>query len=590
MAPVSFAFTTESGRRVRVENRFSFLSLSHLSFSWSLTCDLLPGEIAHGDMEVPHIPAGAAIELQGDWELSLDKISSHSDLLVRSAKNFFLNVTASLTSDTPWASRGHIVAHEQLEFSMQSNEDEPPLTDIELLPPLLVSDSRQREEADWTEADLENALLEQEDLTEETTGAGAVASQMVSSGTVCVTGEGLDLCISCTDGRIVHFRSQGRDVLEPGEGPEHCMWRAATDNDYAGFDTMLHFVAGSWVAHSVGSLLPLKMRSYHSRWKARGLTASSPHGEKVISMHVTQPFASMATIIVRHAILGDRDEQLFRTKTEYQCFGNGDVCMRCEVEPCFRKLDCLSLARVGLHLRAPAGADMVTWLGRGPHECYPDRKSAAVVAVHQGKIEDQHVPYMHPCENGGKADVKWVAITEGAGGCGLLLLAGDPSPAQSMNVSLWSVSELEEAKYALDLPERDPQSTPAHIHFDHAFMGVGGDNTWLPSLVHQEYTLDSQRRYSYEVWMRPISAGQQPHKAAQGLGRLRVPAMTSPESRARLQDAISRSSSRANMAEEAFMVNQAAPGRAAGLGRRHSPPRLRGSVSLGRMPENSEVL
>lgn len=40
-----------------------------------------------------------------------------------------------------------------------------------------------------------------------------------------------------------------------------------------------------------------------------------------------------------------------------------------------------------------------------------------------GKVEDQHVPYMVPSENGGKADVRWMALRRGEGGAGLLLQA-----------------------------------------------------------------------------------------------------------------------------------------------------------------------
>ena len=36
------------------------------------------------------------------------------------------------------------------------------------------------------------------------------------------------------------------------------------------------------------------------------------------------------------------------------------------------------LPRAGLHMRLPAACDTVQWLGRGPWECYPDRKASAM--------------------------------------------------------------------------------------------------------------------------------------------------------------------------------------------------------------------
>lgn len=40
----------------------------------------------------------------------------------------------------------------------------------------------------------------------------------------------------------------------------------------------------------------------------------------------------------------------------------------------------VSLARVGLTLKVPPGCDYVEWLGRGPFECYQDRKVSRVLS------------------------------------------------------------------------------------------------------------------------------------------------------------------------------------------------------------------
>ena len=52
----------------------------------------------------------------------------------------------------------------------------------------------------------------------------------------------------------------------------------------------------------------------------------------------------------------------------------------------------------------------VTWLGRGPHENYWDRKRSAMMGVWRSTVEDLFVPYIVPSENGGKADCEvWLA-------------------------------------------------------------------------------------------------------------------------------------------------------------------------------------
>lgn len=52
----------------------------------------------------------------------------------------------------------------------------------------------------------------------------------------------------------------------------------------------------------------------------------------------------------------------------------------------------------------------------------------AAIDVFSGSVEEQHVPYMHPCENGSKADVRWMALRRGEGGMGVLFQAEEGAP------------------------------------------------------------------------------------------------------------------------------------------------------------------
>ena len=58
-----------------------------------------------------------------------------------------------------------------------------------------------------------------------------------------------------------------------------------------------------------------------------------------------------------------------------------------------------SLARVGVHFTVPrsVGAAGVAWYGRGPHECYPDRRWGAPLRRHTvDDVAALHVPYIMP--------------------------------------------------------------------------------------------------------------------------------------------------------------------------------------------------
>lgn len=50
------------------------------------------------------------------------------------------------------------------------------------------------------------------------------------------------------------------------------------------------------------------------------------------------------------------------------------------------------LPRVGLHFQVPDQRSPVSWLGYGPHENYPDRKSSACFARWQLPLEAMSTP------------------------------------------------------------------------------------------------------------------------------------------------------------------------------------------------------
>jgi len=75
---------------------------------------------------------------------------------------------------------------------------------------------------------------------------------------------------------------------------------------------------------------------------------------------------------------------------------------------------------------------------------------------------------------------------ESSAAAGLLIAARNPSSnTLQMNLSPYSWQTLAAAKHQHEL-NRDPQGW--HLHLDAAHMGVGGDDSWSPT-VHGEYLL-----------------------------------------------------------------------------------------------------
>ena len=165
---------------------------------------------------------------------------------------------------------------------------------------------------------------------------------------------------------------------------------------------------------------------------------------------------------------------------------------------------------------------------RGPHENYVDRQDGAPARVYSAAISDLHTPYIAPSENGGREGVRWLALLPGgtqhapgsdvadsdgadeadnAAECPALFVAhAQPSPPEGCAAHRWGVRgggvpprddstvltpaeglhfsasyhstmDLLKAKH-----EHELESGPCRLHLDGMHMGVGGDDSWTPSV------------------------------------------------------------------------------------------------------------
>jgi len=72
------------------------------------------------------------------------------------------------------------------------------------------------------------------------------------------------------------------------------------------------------------------------------------------------------------------------------------------------------LPRVGVVTALVPGFERVSWYGRGPEECYSDRKAGTRFGHWSSTVENLQVPYILPQENGNRTDVRNLTI-EGKG-------------------------------------------------------------------------------------------------------------------------------------------------------------------------------
>ncbi|CAM9864025.1 unnamed protein product, partial [Heterosigma akashiwo] len=104
---------------------------------------------------------------------------------------------------------------------------------------------------------------------------------------------------------------------------------------------------------------------------------------------------------------------LIKCEVRWTLDGRGRLRARCLADfprdwPCLPRVGCG--VALGPGMTAGGGGGGVAWLGRGPHENYPDRKESALFGYYSSSIEDQLVNYIKPSENGNKTDTRWAAV------------------------------------------------------------------------------------------------------------------------------------------------------------------------------------
>ncbi len=133
--------------------------------------------------------------------------------------------------------------------------------------------------------------------------------------------------------------------------------------------------------------------------------------------------------------------------------------------------------RVGTEWTLPGTFEQVEWLGDGPHENYPDRRAAALVARHRSTIDDMYQDYVVPQEHGHRCSVRWLALCQaGRQGPGILVVADTDAGTGTIGMAvrrhsdaeLWSTNHTDELARLADGRQRC-----TFMYLDVATRGLG---------------------------------------------------------------------------------------------------------------------
>lgn len=254
----------------------------------------------------------------------------------------------------------------------------------------------------------------------------------------------------CASGNLVQWWNKGVETLLSPLTDNFS--RAPLDNDI-GISEATRIDPNAWV----------------ERWKAAGMYDVAPR----VLLCEGEQRANSAVVTTLHA-WEHGGKALFLSRKVWRVDDRGVLHAEVQVRVAD---DIPEPARIGLSCRLAQVPQAARWLGLGPHENYPDRKLAAQQGRWELPLAAMHTPYIFPTENGLRCDTRELEV-------GMHQLQGQ----FHFSVSRYSQQQLRETTHRHLLREEPG----CWLNLDAFHMGVGGDDSWSPS-VSPEFILQKRQ-------------------------------------------------------------------------------------------------
>ena len=308
--------------------------------------------------------------------------------------------------------------------------------------------------------------------------------------------KGARIVIDKRSGTVSSYRVDGREYICDGFGFRPNFWRGPTDNDY-------------------GNKLPARA----AQWKRLSLHPEAVSVETGTGRHLR------ADDLAGFSVSPRRGRDCAWAKVGY---GHGctvtymllaDGSLQLSLDLAKQPEDTPDLPRFGMRLRLPASFHNVEYLGRGPEENYPDRKSGAMIGLYRTTAEAMYFPYVRPQENGHRTDVRRLTLTDDAG-TGLMISAHGTFGFNALRNSVEDFDS-EESTHPVQINYYDNHDVDVtngrkqtHIDdivprdfvelcIDGLLMGVGGDDSW-GAPIHPKYKIGLGARQHFAFSVQPL--------------------------------------------------------------------------------------
>lgn len=284
---------------------------------------------------------------------------------------------------------------------------------------------------------------------------------------ITISGTSWKMVFNKTQGRLQSWEKEGLQLIERGGQPD--FWRAPTDND-RGADLSSPKKSPGWERPLSNSYV----------WKTAG-----PNW-KPTNINLNKQSNGETQITFSGGILNKQAS----VSVAYTVGPTGGL----EVAFDYRTEQDLPIAlRVGMQWILDDSFNQFQWYGPGPGPTYADR-NVERVGIYQSTAMQNWMDYSKPQENGNKAELRWLQLTnqDGQG----FLISSDQT--FNGNVMPFSKAAIEDADYSWQLG----RSQHTYLNIDHTQLGVGGDNSW-GLICHPEYRLTA-KQYQYQYTIIPI--------------------------------------------------------------------------------------
>ena len=219
--------------------------------------------------------------------------------------------------------------------------------------------------------------------------------------------------------------------------------------------------------------------AWYEKWRASGLDHLQP---SLVHFDVT-PAGRTVDISTKHHFLSAIDQHLMlQSEKRYQISAQGTLTLEVNV---WRQVADPAPARIGLMAQLTTVPQQVQYDGLGPMENYPDRRAAAVQGRWTASLTDLYTPYIFPSENGLRT-----AVTR---------LRFGQHDIQGLQPLAFNLSQYSPQQLAHTTHRHLLQPEPGiWLNLDGYHMGVGGDDSWSPSVAPEYLLTAAQYHYGLQ--------------------------------------------------------------------------------------------